>query len=186
MNTKLALFAVAFAAATFDPASAETPSTQEPARQVASRPVKHRIPRAVARARDRGELRRFLKSLDATEAQRAVALEQARAAGPIARGARLEGRQIRIEARHDHPGDRAAARAAARPRIRELRERTLASLQPLSQKILASLAPEQRKKLEDAARARGREFDEARLEKIVSWLLTRPRSLTHLEKGARR
>ena len=157
------------------PARADAPGIQRP----------NPVARTRARANDRGELRRFLRKLDATDAQRATALEQARAAKPIARAARLEGREIRIEARREHPGDREAARATARERIRDLRERTLASLEPLARKVVATLTPDQRKKLEDAARARGKELDAARLEKLVSWLLTRPGTLAHLEKGER-
>lgn len=183
MNRNFALLAFAILipnlaradAPTIQRAGADAPAGQRPSP----------VARAQTRGRDRGELRRFLRKLDATDAQRATALEQARAARPIARAARLEGREIRVEARREHPGDREAARATARERIRDLRERTLASLEPLARKVVATLTPDQRKTLEDAARARGKELDAARLEKLVSWLLTRPGTLAHLEKGER-
>jgi hypothetical protein len=205
MKIQTAFLGLAFAATTLAPAFAEEPSIQSqdtqaqsglaPIGQASNSQTPNRVearrarglpPRAVGRARERGELRRFLRSLDATDAQREVAREEARAAAPISHAARLEGRAIRIEALREHPGDRAAARESARPKIRELRERTLTGLRPLAQKVVATLTPDQRKKLEDAARARGKDLDEARLEKLVSWLLTRPGTLAHLERGARR
>jgi Spy/CpxP family protein refolding chaperone len=184
MNTKTApitfALAIAFAATSFCPAFAGAAGleTQKPAPTPAERPH--------ARAHPRGELRTFLKKLDATEAQRQLALEEARAARPIAREARIEGARIRAEAMRAHPGDRAAARADARAKIRELRERTLDSLRPHAQKVLGSLSPDQRKTIEDAARARWKEPSEDRIEKVVSWLLTRPGAVARIRKDSQR
>ena len=125
--------------------------------------------------------RRLLESLQATASQRAVALEAARAAAPIARAARIEAARIRAEALAEHPDDRAAARKEMRERMRELRRRTLADLAPHASRVLATLTPEQRQKLADAATARGRTLDEERLVKLTSFLLTRPARLTRLE-----
>ena len=181
MNRIVALLAFSVLVPNLPPARADAPAAQRP--DVAGTRRPGAAARARERTRERGELRRFLRKLDATDAQRATALEEARAARPIARAARLEGREIRVEARREHPGDRDAARATARERLRDLRQRTLASLQPLARKVVATLTPDQRKTLEDAARARGKELDAARLEKLVSWLLTRPGTLARLEKG---
>jgi hypothetical protein len=181
MNRNIAFFAFAFLLPNL--ARADAPAAERPG--VVARIQGRAQAKPRARAKDRGELRRFLRKLGASDAQRAVALEQARAAGPIARAARLEGREIRVESRREHPNDREAARAEARERIHDLRERTLASLQPLARKVVATLSPDQRKTLEDAARARGKELDAARLEKLVSWLLTRHGTLAHLQKGER-
>ena len=168
MNTKLLLAALVLLPTTLGPALAESPVERTRA--------------SVPQSRDRAGLRGFLRSIDATPEQRAVAREQARAAGPVARSARSEGRRIRVEALRGQGSDRAAARA----RILELRERTLESLRPMAQKLISTLTSEQKRKLEHAARARGRELDDARLEKLVSWLLTRHGAPSRSGKGARR
>jgi hypothetical protein len=167
MKTKLALLSIAFTTMTFRTASAAafaTP-TQTPVPSPVERPA-HR--------HGRGELGRFLKKLDVTDAQRQLVLDEARAAAPIAHDARVEGLRIRADAQRANPNDPAAARAAARPKLLDLRERTLDSLRPLARRVLASLSADQRKTIEDAARARGKTPSEDRLEKVVSWLLTRP------------
>ena len=175
MKTRLALLSFAFATMTFRTASAATFAlpTQKPVPSPVERP---------AHPHFRGGIRTFLKRLDATDAQRQVALDEARAAQPIAHDARVEGLRIRAEARSAHPNDPAAARAAARPKLRELRERTLDTLRPHAQRVLASLTADQWKKIDDAARARGKEPSQERLEKVVSWLLTRP--ALRAQKGA--
>jgi hypothetical protein len=130
----------------------------------------------------RTELHRFLRTLKMTDAQRSVALDQARAADPIARSARTEAAKIRADALRAHPEDRAAARAEMKGKMKDLRERTLTELRPLAQRVLSTLTPEQRTKLADAAKKHGRTLDEARLEKITSWMLTRPKLAHRLEK----
>lgn len=177
MKTRLALLSFAFATMTLRTASAATfaPETQKPVPSPVERP---------ARPHFHGRLRTFLKKLDATDAQRRLALDEARAVQPIARDARVEGLEIRAEARRENPNDPAAARAAARPKLQALRERTLDSLRPHAQRILASLSADQWKKIDDAARARGKEPSQERLEKVVSWLLTRPGA--RIQKGAPR
>ncbi len=143
--------------------------------------VETRTPRSTAgrhvggRIGRRAELRRFLRTLKMTEAQRAVARDEARAADPIARSARTEAAKIRAEALRAHPGDRAAAGQEMKSKMKDLRERTLTELRPLAQRVLSTLTPEQRTKLADAAKKRGRTLDERRLERITSWLLTRPK-----------
>src|SRR5262249_38908359 len=103
----------------------------------------------------RGELRRFLRALHLSDAQKAVALEQARAADPIARSARVEAAKIRAGALRAHPDDRAAAREEMRGRLKDLRQRTLEQIRPLAKRVLSTLTPEQRTKLADAAKKHG-------------------------------
>jgi hypothetical protein len=146
-----------------------------------------RLARAIrAKAQAREGIQRLLDSLAATDAQRAVALEAARAAEPIARQARAEALAIRSEVLAQHGGDRQAAREEMRERIGELRQRTLASLAPHAQAVLATLTPEQRAKLDEAAARRGRTLDEERLLRITSYLLTRPATVAKLENSSRR
>lgn len=134
----------------------------------------------------RGELRRFLRALQLSDAQKSVALEQARAADPIAHSARVESAKIRADALRDHPGDRAGAREEMRGRMKELRQRTLEQLRPFARTVLSTLTPEQRTKLAEAAKKRGKTLDEDRLEKITSWLLTRPAVRGRLERRTTR
>jgi hypothetical protein len=63
--------------------------------------------------------------------------------------------------------------AAARTKLVELREKTLADIRPHARRVLATLTAEQRKTIEDAARARGKTLDEDRLETITARLLAR-------------
>src|SRR5258705_5612675 len=120
--------------------------------------------------------RRLLHSLHATEAQRAIAREEAHAARPIARDARVEAAKIRAEALRAHPGDREAARNEMRAKLKDLRQRTFAELQPLAQRVLSTLTPEHRTKLVEAAKRRGRTLDDARLEKLTAMWLARGRA----------
>ncbi|MFN0007386.1 MAG: Spy/CpxP family protein refolding chaperone [Planctomycetota bacterium] len=141
-----------------------------------------RLARAMRhREQAREGVQRLLESLQATDSQRAVALEAARAAEPIAREARAEAARIRTEILAQHGGDRAAAREEMKQRTRELRAKTLAKLAPHAGRVLATLTPEQRKKLDDAATSRGRTLDETRLTQITSFLLTRPATVRRLE-----
>lgn len=141
-----------------------------------------RLARAIRhRAQARAGILRLLESLEATDAQRAVALEAARAAEPIARAARSEAARIRVEVLAKHPDDRKAARSEMKERVVELRQKTLAELAPHAGRVLATLTPEQRQKLADAATSRGRTLDEERLVKITSFLLTRPATVPRLE-----
>ena len=116
---------------------------------------------------------RILRALHATPEQRAIAKEEARAAGPIARGARADAAKIRADALRAHPGDREAAREEMRGKLKELRERTFTELRPLAQRVISTLTPEQRAKLVEAAKRRGRTLDEARLEKLTALWLAR-------------
>lgn len=153
-------------------------------RAMARHPRIARILRHREQARE--GIQRLLESLQATDAQRAVALEAARAAEPIAQASRSEAARIRTETFAKHGKDRAAAREEMRERIQELRQKTLAELAPHAGRVLATLTPEQRKRLDDAATARGKTLDESRLLKITSFLLTRPATVDKLEKGLAR
>jgi hypothetical protein len=158
-------------------AVAQTPGGH---RWIGRHPLARRI--VQRRAEARSEFRRFLDTLQVTDAQRAVALEEARAAEPIAREARREASRIRFEARRGpHTRDGRAAREEIRGRMKDLHDRTLVQLEPLARRVLSTLTPEQRTKLTDAAAKRGKSLDEARLVKITSWLLTRPMTASRLE-----
>ncbi len=177
MKTRLAILSFAFATMTFRTASAAT-FAAEPQKPVPS-PVER-----PQRQHPRHALRAFLKKLDVTDAQRRLVLDEARAARPIAHDARVEALQIRADAKRENPNDPTAARVAARLKLRALRDRTLDSLRPHAQRVLASLSADQRKTIEDAARARGKEPTQDRIEKVVSWLLTQPAARS--QKGATR
>jgi hypothetical protein len=176
MKTRLALLSFAFATMTLRTASAAAFAAPD------QKPVPSPVERP-ARPHARGQLGKFLKKLDATDAQRQLAIDEARAVRPIAADARAEGRRIRADARRANPGDPAAARAAARPKLLALREQTLDDLRPHARRVLASLSADQRKTIEDAARARGKQPSEERLEKVVSWLLTRPGAIARVQKS---
>jgi hypothetical protein len=133
------------------------------------------------RAHAREGILRLMKTLEASDAQRGVALESARAAEPIARRTRSEAARIRAEVLAEHGGNREAAREEMRTRVQKLRRSTLAEIAPLAQRVLSTLTPEQRAKLEAAATKRGKTLDEDRLLKITSFLLTRPATLPRLE-----
>jgi hypothetical protein len=184
MNTKTALLATAFLALTLGSSASAQSSTETQGRRPPAPEARH--PRLRERTARRGELHRFIRSLGLSDSQRAVALEEAKAAEPIARSARTEAMKIRTEARRTHPDDRAAAREDARPKLKDLRERTLASLRPLAQRMLSTLTPEQRARITESAKKRGRTIDENRLEDITSWLLTRPRTVQRLERHVQR
>jgi hypothetical protein len=183
MNTSRILFGSAFLSLILCGTAAAQHSTGTGTRT--QQPVAQR-PGAPKKRPARGELRRFLRALQLSDSQKAVALEQARAADPIAHAARVEAAKIRAEALRAHPGDRDAAREEMRGRMKDLRERTLEQLRPLAKRVLSTLTPEQRTKLADAARKHGRTVDEDRVEKVTSWLLTQPGVRGRLERRASR
>lgn len=131
--------------------------------------------------------REFLRGLEVTDAQRALALEQARAMAPRARELRREALRIRQEAREGvSTGDREAVRAETRERIRALRERARAELAPHGRALVDSLTPEQRAKIEARLAERGRTFDAQRASERAGRWLARPRVHDRVEARSRR
>jgi len=131
--------------------------------------------------------REFLRGLEITDAQRALALEQARAVAPRARELRREALRIRQEAREGvRTGDREAIRAETRGRIRALRERARVELAPHGRALIDSLTPQQRAQIEARLAERGRTFDAQRASERAGRWLARPRVHERLEARSRR
>ena len=131
--------------------------------------------------------REFLRGLEITDAQRQLALEEARAIAPRARELRREAMRIRQEAREGvRTGDREAIRAQTRERLRALRERARAELAPHGRALVDSLTPEQRAKIEARLAERGRTFDAQRASERAARWLARPRVHDRLEARSRR
>jgi hypothetical protein len=144
---------------------------------------RHRVREALRERR--GKAFEFLASMQFTDAQRQVMLDKARAAAPIAEASRAEARRITAaawaKATTDAAADRAALRAEKQSRIKALRARTWPQVEPLAKDVLASFTPEQRQKIADAAAKRGRPIDDARLTKLIGFMLTRPMTVPYLE-----
>jgi hypothetical protein len=129
------------------------------------------------------KLRGFLRSLQFNASQRAAALQAARAVQPVAEQARAEARSIVQAARQANPtGDRATIRAAVQGQLKALRERTQQQIEPNGRALAATLTPEQRAKLAERAEKHGRTFDENKLARRMSFLLSRPRAVQFLER----
>ena len=129
------------------------------------------------------KLRKFARSLQFSDAQRAAALQAARAVQPVAEQARTQARSIVQAARQANPtGDRAAIRAAVQGQLKALRERTAQQIEPNGRALTATLTPEQRAKLVQRAEKHGRTFDENRFTRRISFLLSRPRAVQFLER----
>ncbi len=135
-------------------------------------------------ARERGA---FLRGLEFSDAQRALALQHARAVEPLAREARREALRLRLEARdRQRTGDPEALRADLRQRLQALRERARAEILPHGRVLVAALTPEQRAKIEARLAERGRTFDAERAAARVARWLAAPRTLDRLEARAGR
>jgi hypothetical protein len=133
----------------------------------------------------RAKLFRLLASLQFSDAQRQTMLDKARAAVPIVEAARAEGRKIVAEAwaqfAKDPKMDRAALRAQTKASLRALKAKTWPQIEPLAKDVVATLTPEQRQKISDAAAKRGRTVDDAKLTRIMGFLITRPMAVPYLE-----
>lgn len=142
--------------------------------------------RRAYRMEGRGEMHGLLESLQITNAQRAVLLQQAQAAEPIAANARKEAARILV-ASHDPngtgggSGDDKATRASVREQLKNLRERTFSEVEPLARQALGTLTPEQRAKIDEAAAKHGRTADEGKLLQGVAFWLMRPMTVPMLE-----
>ena len=135
----------------------------------------------------RAQIRKFAQKLEITDYQRAQALTAAKAIAPIAQSARAEARTILENARKANPnGDRQAIRAAARPQLEALKERTVAQALPIARGVFDTLTVEQKDKLRAAAEKHGRTFDADRATKRLGRMLARPRAVEVLEARTRR
>ena len=127
----------------------------------------------------------FLASLQSTDEQRRVVLEQAKAAAPIVRAAREEARGLIAKAwaaaTKDGTIDRKAAREAVKEQLKALRERTRAQVEPMAKQVVATLTPEQRATIQAHAAKHGRTVDDAKLAKFAAHLITRPMTAAYLE-----
>ncbi len=140
-----------------------------------------------ARIERRAGIRKFVRGLEITDGQRAQALAAAKAIAPIAQSARSEARTILENARKNNPtGDRAAIRESVRASLEALRERTLATVQPIARGVFDTLTVEQKDKLRAAAEKHGRTFDADRATRRLGRLLARPRAVEFLEARTQR
>lgn len=138
--------------------------------------------RAHARTDRVQRLRQFARTLEFTEAQKAQALQAARAIQPVAQSARAEALRIVEQARAANPtGTRESIRAAVKEQLKTVRENAAAQIVPNGRALLASLTPAQRAKIEAALEKHGKTFDAERAAKRISWLLARPRAVQFLE-----
>jgi hypothetical protein len=112
-----------------------------------------------------------LHALQFSRAQQEQALAVARSAQPIVRELR---QQIRAE------------RGQGREHVRELVRGAFERLQPQVHALIATLTPEQRAQLEARAQRRGRTLDEARLERRLAFLLSRPGAAQRIERRLER
>jgi hypothetical protein len=134
-----------------------------------------------AQARHAQSARRFaafVRKLGLTDAQRSLALQQAKSTQPIVEQARRDAAQILVDA------DAARSRGEkvdVRAELKSLRQATLTKLEPMAQQVIGSLTPEQHKIIEDASTTRGRTFDEARLVRRTAIALSRPMTAAILE-----
>jgi hypothetical protein len=130
------------------------------------------------RAMHRFAAARFLRKLGLSDAQRALALQEAKSTQPIVDAARRDAARILVDA--DDAKSR-GERVDVRGELEALRGTTLAKLEPMAQRVIDSLSPEQRKTIEDASTKRGRAFDAKRLVRRTARLLARPMTAAILE-----
>jgi Spy/CpxP family protein refolding chaperone len=182
----VALITVPAASAAFaapapeEPAAPPVAGDREPSGRDAG--ARRHGPRARVRARlraahGRRAVRRFVRSLDLSEAQVATMKEAREASAKVRRDAHAEVRTVVRDARR--AGDRSeAARTALREKVRAVRASARQAVEPQAKRVLESLTPEQRAKIEARAKERGRTVDEAKLLERIERLL--------LARGARR
>ena len=111
------------------------------------------------------------RALQFSRAQKEQALAVARSAQPLVRELR---QQIRAE------------RGQGREHVRELVRDAFQRIRPQVQALVATLTPEQRAQLEARAQRHGRTFDEARLERRLAFLLSRPGAARRIERQLER
>jgi hypothetical protein len=138
--------------------------------------------RAHARTDKVRRLRQFARSLEFTDAQKAQALQAARAIQPVAQSARAEARRIVEQARAANPnGTRESIRAAVKDQLESVRKNAAAQALPNGRALLASLTPAQQQKIQAALEKHGKTYDAERAARRLTWLLARPRAVEFLE-----
>ena len=141
----------------------------------------------------------FLGSLQATDEQRRIVLDKAKAAEPIVAAARAEARrtiaQAWVAASKDGAVDRKALRESLRTQLKSLRERTRTQIEPLAKEVVAALTPDQRTKILAAAANRHARTgadpgaapgaapasDDEKLTRFAAFLISRPMTIAYLE-----
>jgi hypothetical protein len=113
-----------------------------------------------------GQVRQFVRALDLSRAQKEQALSVAHAAQPIVRELR---EQIRAE------------RGQGRAHVKELVRNAFLRLQPQVRALIGTFTPEQRARIEALAQRHGRTLDEARLERGLAFLLSRPGAAARIQ-----
>jgi hypothetical protein len=168
-----------------EPAAKPVPAQAGPARARGGRrgALRDRIQNAAGERRDR--FLQFLVSLQATDDQRRLVLEKARAAEPIVTEVRAERRRIVAKAwaaaAQDPKADRQSLRTTMRTELQALGEKTRTQLEPLAKDVVAALTEEQRQKLQEAAARHGRSADDAALTRFATRLISRPMTAAYLE-----
>jgi hypothetical protein len=144
----------------------------------------------MARGGDRGDRRpragRLLRRVEGlTPDQARAGLEAAREAAKVRADFRARRAALLLDARAalraaaapgtpPSPEARALSREEFRGRLAALRKEALPALEAAGRKAVAALTPEQRGRIEEAAKARGRTVDEARLARRTALRLSRP------------
>ncbi|MDZ4772889.1 MAG: Spy/CpxP family protein refolding chaperone [Planctomycetota bacterium] len=130
----------------------------------------------------RAKLKKFVRELEITDAQRAQALAAAQTIAPIAQSARAEARTILENARKANPtGDRQAIRESVRAAMQSVKERAQGQVLPIARNVFDTLTPEQKDKLRAAAERHGRTFDSERAAQRMGRMLASPRAVEFLE-----
>jgi Spy/CpxP family protein refolding chaperone len=118
---------------------------------------------------------RMLKSLDLTDAQKALLADARAGADPVRSDLRAKVRAILETPVTPTDGqDAAAARAARRAKVKEAVQAAVAQVEPSATKLVFALSPEQKAKLAEHAAKHGKTFDEAKLTKRVARFLLAP------------
>jgi hypothetical protein len=123
-------------------------------------------------------LARFVNKLNLTDAQRGLALQEARGTQPIVDQARRDAARILVAAEDARAGGQTVD---VRAELKSLRQQTFEKIAPMARQVLASLTPEQHQAIADAAAKHGRKVDEDRLVRRTAFLLTRPMTAAILE-----
>jgi hypothetical protein len=130
------------------------------------------------RAAKHAAILRFVDKLGLSDAQRGLALQQARAARAIVDQARSEAARILVKS---DDARKSGQTVDARSELKALRQRTLEQIEPLARQVVASLTAEQHQMIVDENTRRGRTFDENRLVRRTALLLAQPMTVALLE-----
>jgi Spy/CpxP family protein refolding chaperone len=133
---------------------------------------------------------RVLKSLDLTDAQKALLADGRAAAEPVRADLRAK-----IRALFEAPKSPTTPtegqggldeRKARREKIRALMEAARAQVEPSAQKFVAALTVEQKTKLSELAQKHGKAFDEGKFSKRIAGLMLAPGRHGHYGRHGRR